>query len=130
MNDTQSAAASSSARALTGRQIAQAAGMVMAAYMLSGVLGIVRQAAINSAFGAGAKLDAFMAAQRVPETLFVLVAGGALGSAFIPVFARFLSNDDAEGAQQLANGVITLLVAVATGLALFAFVFAQPIVDY
>jgi len=73
------------ARALSGRQIARAAGIVMLAYVASGILGIVRQAAISSAFGAGARLDAFVAAQRVPETLFVLVAGGALGSAFIPV---------------------------------------------
>jgi len=43
----------------------------MLAYIASGALGLVRQSAINAAFGAGAKLDAFMAAQRVPETLFV-----------------------------------------------------------
>ena len=88
---------SPSARALSGGQIARAAGIVMLAFVVSAVLGIVRQSAINATFGAGAKLDAFMAAQRVPETLFVLVAGGALGSAFIPVFTRFLALDDAAG---------------------------------
>jgi peptidoglycan biosynthesis protein MviN/MurJ (putative lipid II flippase) len=39
--------------ALTGRQIARAAGIVMLAYVASGVLGIVRNAAISYAFGAG-----------------------------------------------------------------------------
>jgi putative peptidoglycan lipid II flippase len=117
-------------RALTGRQIARAAGIVMLAYLASGVLGIVRQAAISSAFGAGARLDAFVAAQRVPETLFVLVAGGALGSAFIPVFTRFLAQDDDDGAWRLANGVITLLIAAALALALIAFVLAGPIVRF
>ena len=115
------------ARALSGRQIAQAAGIVMLAYIASGVLGIVRQSAINAAFGADAELDAFMAAQRVPETLFVLVAGGALGSAFIPVFTRFLALGDDEGAERLAGGVITLLIAAATVLAGLAFVLAGPI---
>jgi putative peptidoglycan lipid II flippase len=122
--------ASSSVRALSGRQIAQAAGIVMIAYVMSGVLGVVRQSVIAAMFGAGAKLDAFTAAQRVPETLFVLVAGGALGSAFIPVFTRFLALNDEDAAQRLANGVITLLVPVATVLAVLVFIFATPIVDY
>jgi putative peptidoglycan lipid II flippase len=118
---------SSSARALTGQQIARAAGMVMIAFVASGVLGVVRQAAISSAFGAGAQLDAFSAAQRVPETLFVLIAGGALGSAFIPVFTHFLADKDDAGAQRLANGVITLLLAASTLLALAAFALAGPL---
>jgi putative peptidoglycan lipid II flippase len=120
----------SAARALSGRQIARAAGIVMLAFVASAVLGVVRQSAINATFGAGAKLDAFMAAQRVPETLFVLVAGGALGSAFIPVFTHFLALDDEDGAQRLANGVITLLIAAATALAVVAFVLADPLARY
>lgn len=116
-----------SARALTGGQIARAASVVMLAFVVSAVLGVVRQAAINAAFGAGATLDAFMAAQRVPETLFVLVAGGALGSAFIPVYTRFLADGDETGAQRLANGVITLLIAASTALAALAFVLADPL---
>ncbi len=119
----------SSARALTGRQIARAAAVLMLAFVVSGVLGLVRQAAISSTFGAGARLDAFVAAQRVPETLFVLVAGGALGSAFIPVFTRFLAEGDVEGAQRLANGVISLLVLAATALIILAFALARPIVQ-
>jgi putative peptidoglycan lipid II flippase len=120
----------SSARALSGRQIARAAGIVMLAYVASGVLGVLRQSAINATFGAGPKLDAFIAAQRVPETLFVLVAGGALGSAFIPVFTRFLALGDRESAQRLANGVITLLIGVATALAVLVFILAVPVVDH
>lgn len=116
------------ARALNMRQLAQAAGIVMLAYVASGVLGIVRQAAIGAAFGAGAKLDAFVAAQRVPETLFVLVAGGALGSAFIPVLASFRAQGDEAGARRLADAVLTWLGLVSGLLALGAAVFAGPIV--
>lgn len=120
---------SSAARALTSGQIARAAAVVMLAFVVSGLLGLVRQAAISSTFGAGATLDAFVAAQRVPETLFVLVAGGALGSAFIPVFTRFLASDDPEGAQRLANAVISLLAVAATALIALAFALARPIVQ-
>lgn len=123
-------ASHSQARTLSSRQIARAAGVLMLAYIASGVLGLVRASAISSAFGAGPRLDAFLAAQRVPETLFTLVAGGALGSAFIPVFTRFLAADDEDGAARLANAVITLLVAVATALAVVAALFAGPIMEY
>ena len=119
---------SAGARALNMRQLARAAGIVMLAYVASGVLGIVRQAAIGAAFGAGAELDAFVAAQRVPETLFVLVAGGALGSAFIPVLASFLAQSDEDSARRLTDAVITWLAIIAGALALGAAIFAGPIV--
>ncbi len=115
------------ARALNARQLAQAAGIVMLAFVASGVLGLVRQAAIGAAFGADVELDAFVAAQRVPETLFVLVAGGALGSAFIPVLASFLAKSDEVSARRLTDAVITLLVIVSGVLALGAAIFAGPI---
>ena len=116
-------------RVLSSQQIARAAGIVMLAYLASGVLGIVRQSAISSAYGAVGDLDAFVAAQRVPETLFVLVAGGALGSAFIPVFTRFLALDDEDGAWRLASGVISLMMVAALILALMAFTLATPIME-
>src|SRR5579872_5489171 len=93
----------SSQRVLTGRKLTQATGVIAIAFVFSGVLGVVRQAVIGARFGAGSELDAFYAAYRIPETLFTLVAGGALGSAFSPVFARFLGNDDTPGAWRLAS---------------------------
>ncbi len=122
-------ASPSAARTLSGRQIASTTGLVMLGFIASGVLGMVRQAAIGASFGAGAQLDAFVAAQRVPETLFVLVAGGALGSAFIPVFTRFLAQEDEARAWQLANAVITLVMAAGAALALLVMALAGPVVD-
>ncbi|NDJ84760.1 MAG: murein biosynthesis integral membrane protein MurJ [Chloroflexi bacterium] len=101
-------------RALTQQEIARAAIIVMASYVLSGVLGLVRQMVLASAFGADRELDAFYAALRVPETLLALIAGGALGSAFIPVFSGFLGRDEFDDAWQLASTVMTLVTIVAT----------------
>src|SRR5215831_18888636 len=95
-------------RALTGRQIQRATGIIAAAFILSGLLGVVRQAVIGARFGAGSDLDAFNAAYRIPETLFTLVAGGALGSAFLPIFGRFLGIDDEASAWNLASAVMSL----------------------
>ena len=46
---------------------------------------------IAATFGIGADLDAYYAAFKLPDLLFTVVAGGALATAFIPVFADFLA---------------------------------------
>ncbi|MBT3320653.1 MAG: murein biosynthesis integral membrane protein MurJ, partial [Anaerolineae bacterium] len=80
------------------RQIARAAGTVMLAFSFGQIVGLLRRILVAQAFGAGAELDAFIAANRVSETLFNLVAGGALGSAFIPTFAGLLAKDEKKSA--------------------------------
>jgi putative peptidoglycan lipid II flippase len=102
--------------------------MIMAALALSGILGLLRQVLIAAAFGADRELDAFYAALRVPETLFVLVAGGALASAFIPVFAARLAEDDLAGAWKLASSTLSFMGAGAALLSLAAFLLADPLV--
>jgi putative peptidoglycan lipid II flippase len=113
---------------LSNKQIARAAVVVVGGFLASGVLGLVRTAAFSSTFGASDALDAFYAAQRIPETLFVLVAGGALGSSFIPVFARFLTNDDERGAWRLASAVMSCVFVLATLLAIVTAVLAPAVV--
>ena len=63
----------------------------MIALVIGQIIGLVRIILIADAFDAGTVLDPFIAANRVAETLFVLVAGGALSSAFIPTFTGFFS---------------------------------------
>ena len=104
--------------ALSNRQIFRAALVVVLGFLASGVLGLVRSAVFSGTFGAGDALDAFYAANRIPELLYVLVAGGALGSSFIPVFARFSANGDETGAWRLASAVMSCAAVVATLFAL------------
>ncbi|MBI1276823.1 MAG: murein biosynthesis integral membrane protein MurJ [Anaerolineaceae bacterium] len=113
---------------LTNRQIVRAAGVALLGFLASGVLGIIRTSIINSTFGAGWALDAFTTAQRIPELIFVLVAGGALGSSFIPVFARYLRSDSDERAWRLASATITLSSLAAAILSVVVVIFAPWIV--
>lgn len=117
-------------RALTQREIVRATGIIMGAYALSGILGLVRQVILSSTFGADQELDAFYAALRLPETLFTLIAGGALGSAFIPIFSGFLTRDDFRGAWRLASTILTLVTLIATLAAVVGFGLAGLLVDH
>jgi hypothetical protein len=51
----------------------------MFAIILGQIAGLARSIIVARTFGASPELDAFFAANRVSETLFLLVAGGALG---------------------------------------------------
>ncbi|RME89297.1 MAG: murein biosynthesis integral membrane protein MurJ, partial [Anaerolineae bacterium] len=112
------------------RQIARAAGTVMVAFVFSQITGLARRILVAGAFGAGAELDAFIAANRVSETLFNLVAGGALGSAFIPTFTALLARGDRRGAWRLASAVGNLIFLTLGTLAALAALFAPQIVRY
>ena len=107
--------------ALSSRQIMRAALVVLLGFVASGLLGMLRTALITATFGAGAALDAFFRAQQLPELIFVLVAGGALGSSFLPVYARLRTRDEAA-AWRLASAAMTLsaLAAGALGAAVIA----------
>jgi putative peptidoglycan lipid II flippase len=114
---------------LSGGGMARAALVVMIAYVASAVLGVLRSVIITALFGAGPEVDAFVAAQRVPELLFNLVAGGALGSAFIPVFAGLLAEDRRDEAWRMTSAVITLLTLVTLALAVVTYIAAPWIVQ-
>lgn len=105
------------APASSTRQIARAAVLVMGLFLISRVAGLAREMIIGARFGTGAELDAYLAAFRVPDLLFQLVAGGALGSAFIPVFTGSLARRDLAGAWRLFSAVTNLVVIVMTVLA-------------
>ncbi len=112
------------------RQIARAAGTVMFAILVGQLTGLVRGILVARAFGASPELDAFIAANRVSETLFLLVAGGALGSAFIPTFTGFLARKKREAAWRLASALANTVTLTLCGLAVFASLFAPQIVRY
>jgi putative peptidoglycan lipid II flippase len=112
-----------------GRQIAKAALIVMALFGLSRLLGVVRQVVIAAQFGTSSNLDAYLAAARIPETIFLIIAGGALGSAFIPTFADRLAKEDRAGAWRLASAVINLVVIVMTVAAALIAILAPTLVS-
>ncbi|MCJ7434412.1 MAG: murein biosynthesis integral membrane protein MurJ [Anaerolineales bacterium] len=112
------------------RQIARAAGTVMIAILFGQLAGLVRGMIVARIFGASPELDAFFAANRVSETLFLLIAGGALGSAFIPTFTGLLARDEKDSAWRLASSLANAVTLTLSLLAVLSAVFAPQIVRY
>lgn len=109
-------------------QLARAAGLVMVAFVLSRALGLSREMIIGSQFGTSWELDAYLAAFRLPDLIFQVIARGAVGSAFIPVFTEYLAKGDEKGAWRLASAVLNLLLMVVTIASLLAAIFAPTLV--
>jgi len=112
------------------RQIARAAGTVMFALALSMLIGLFRRVLMADAFGTSLEIEAFAAANRVSETLFNLVAGGALASAFIPTYTTLLTKNEISGAWKLASAVGNLITIVVIVASIIAAIFAPAIVRY
>ncbi len=89
----------------------------MALFLFSRIVGLAREIIIGATFGTSAAYDAYLAAFRLPDILFQLIAGGALGSAFIPVFTGCLARRDLTGAWRLFSAVTNLVLIVLTALA-------------
>jgi putative peptidoglycan lipid II flippase len=91
--------------------IAEASFVLMASFFLSAALGAVRQVLFNGAFGTGMAANAYYAAFRLPDTLFSLIAGGALSSAMIPVLVNTRGSQGEAAGWRLTGLVLTTLLA-------------------
>lgn len=94
---------------------------------LSRFLGLIRDAIIAGKFGSNEFTDAYRLAFSVPDLLFFLIAGGALSSAFIPVFSEYLHTDREEEAWKVFSVVATLMSVVTLVFVVVAMIFSTQL---
>jgi len=131
-SDTTNKQEDATENALDGRGMAAATVLVMIFFVLSRATGLLREMIIGAQFGTSAELDAYLAAFRVPDLLFQLVAGGALGSAFIPTFSAAWSRGQTGAAwllfSRILNLMTILLLVLAGAAALLAPLLVQGVI--
>ena len=101
----------------TAGEVAGSTVIVMAGFAASIVTGLIRQRIVAGIFGTGADLDAYFAANGIPELLFNALAGGALTFAFIPIYSKVLESKDQAASNRLfslVTNVIFIVVALAS----------------
>lgn len=111
----------------TRRSLARSAIIVGLAFVLSRILGLVREVVLANQFGTTSTMDAYVSAFRIPDLLFLVVIAGSFGAAFIPVFGEYLARGDEERAWRLASAVLTWAGLVVVALSVIIFVFARPL---
>jgi putative peptidoglycan lipid II flippase len=104
--------------------------MIVTVFVLgSQMVAFVTQIVIAGAFGARADMDAFLAANTLPQYLITVLLS-ALGFVLIPVFVDYASVPDHGEAWEIVNAILSLCALVLGVLALAGIFFARPILHW
>jgi putative peptidoglycan lipid II flippase len=111
--------------------LARSAGVASAAIFLSRITGLVRESVMSSLFGAGSSpvMDAFNLGFRIPNLTRDLFAEGALSSAFVPTFTKYLTTKGQGEAHHLYNLVATTLMLIVGTICLLGILFSPLLVE-
>ncbi|HVQ44441.1 MAG TPA: murein biosynthesis integral membrane protein MurJ [Candidatus Saccharimonadia bacterium] len=114
-------------RANAGQTVASATLIISGAYLLSRILGLLRNRLLAAHFGLGPDLSAYNAAFRLPDLLFTLLVSGAFAVAFIPVLSRHLEQKQQDEAWRVTSSLLNLLVLITIAGGVVIVVFADPL---
>lgn len=100
--------------------LARSSAVMTAGTLISRVLGFVKAMLLATAIGvtAGGAADAFDVANKVPNNLYMLLAGGVLNAVLVPQIIRAAKRPD--GGQDFVNRLLTLAVMVLAGVTVLA----------
>jgi len=104
--------------------------LLMVAFAVAKAISLAQTFIIASVFGVGDEWDAFVTANRIPEQIVLLIGGGALSYAFIPVFSGLLARGDRGQAWRLASSVINTVFVVTLALSVIGFLAAPWLVEH
>ncbi len=88
--------------------------------LISRIMGLARDIIIAQVFGAGAALDAFLIALKIPNFMRRLFGEGAFAQAFVPIMSELRQQRDHESVQQFVNrvaGTLGFVVMLVVALA-------------
>lgn len=119
---SQSGSGASRAKGLLGA-VSGVAGLTL----VSRVLGFGRWIVQATTVGAGTVAGAYATANQVPNVLYEVVVGGALAATVVPLLAAVAVPSRSRDASRIASGLLGVVLAVLTPLALLLAVLADPI---
>ena len=100
---------------------------LMIVTMLSKVLGFGRELALTYVYGANAISDVYITSLSIPSILFSTIAS-ALSTTFIPLFLRIDKSKGRNKSLLFANNVFNIVIVLTILMAIFGFIFVQPLV--
>ncbi|MEA4925748.1 MAG: murein biosynthesis integral membrane protein MurJ [Syntrophomonadaceae bacterium] len=109
------------------RFMVKAAGFMMVATLLARFLGLARDMVFYSWFGRSHVTDAYLAAFSIPDLIYMLLVGGALSSAFIPVFSSYLARNQEEEGWKVTSIVFNYAMLLMLVLITLGEIFTRPL---
>lgn len=111
-----------------GKPLVKAAGFMMVATLIARLFGFARDMILYSWFGQTYATDAYNAAFSIPDFIYILLVGGALASAFIPIFSGYLARNEEEEAWKTASIVFNFTMVLLLVLIAVAFIYTKSLV--
>jgi len=111
-----------------GATILRSSAVMAVGTIISRITGVGRDIALVAALGFGTLADVFTLGNTLPNVVYLLIVGGALGAVFVPQLVRHL-HDDADGGDAYANRLLTATMLVLLVLAVTAVIAAPFLVD-
>lgn len=104
--------------------------LIITLFTLAGQgLGFLTQIVIAAHFGARADMDAFLAANTLPQYISTVLLA-SLSFVFIPVFVDYTAAGKREEAWHVASSVLTLTLVILGSMAVIGIVFAKPLLQW
>lgn len=94
----------------TNRTLLKAAGFLMAAQLISRILGFLRETLMAGFYGQSGVTDAYNTAFILPDLLYWLLVGGVLSAAFIPVFSEYIAKGNEDEGWRVASSIVNMIM--------------------
>ncbi len=127
---TENAPKESAPQKIKGDSVAHSAIVVMLAMIVSRVLGYIRDVIIYAQIGQNHFTDAYNAAFKIPDCIYMILVGGALSAAFIPVVSSYLAKGEKEKVWQFSSVVINVISCLLLILVVIAYIFAPQFIGF
>lgn len=115
---------------IKGDSVARSAMVVMLAMIISRVLGYIRDIIIYAQIGQNSYTDAYNAAFKIPDCIYMILVGGALSAAFIPVVSSYLARGEKENVWKFTSVVINVISGLMLALVIIAYIFAPQFIGF
>jgi putative peptidoglycan lipid II flippase len=112
---------------LPGEKVGKNAALISGITMLARVAGFGRILVLTWAVGLGGVLDVYNTANRVPNILYEIAAGGALAALVVPLLAAPLARREPDVVNRTASGLLTWSLVVLVPIGLVVALLAEPI---
>jgi putative peptidoglycan lipid II flippase len=108
--------------------ILSAATIIAASFLLSALLGLIRNRLLAARFFGGLEgnLDIYFSAFIIPDTVFQLLVVGAVSAAFIPIYQEYLKKSSKK-ANRMANVALTSVSLILFLFTALIIIFARPL---
>ncbi|MDD3474508.1 MAG: lipid II flippase MurJ [Candidatus Dojkabacteria bacterium] len=103
---------------------------VMGLLLITKILGFIKLRIIAQLFGATHDLDIFWAAFTIPDMIFLVIVGGSINAAIIPIFSDILYDKGKKRLDELFSKITFVFSSVLIILTILLFIFTPQLAQW